>query len=311
MNKYFLKIYASITAFLAICMPAKYAFAAGGNLSDILENFGNNIENIPQLVNGIAYIMGATFIGIALFKARDTIEFGPQKATPLDVVKYMGAGAMLLAVPIISRFVVNTLGTTGDTQTNTGWDNAGAAGSSGGLDTLVINFMQDLHGPALILIGGFCFVVGFILIANAIYRLTKTSQEGPRGPAGFGTIMSFIVGGLFVSFPFSMANISSTLFGTSEALTTIDFMALEDQMDNPEYVKSVFSAILAFMLIVGVISIARGLYLFKLSSDGNQQATIMGASAHVIAGAMLVNFGQVANMIQNTLGLTTYGILFN
>jgi hypothetical protein len=163
----------------------------------------------------------------------------------------------------------------------------------------------------LLMIGGVCFIIGFALIVFGLHRLTKTAQEGPRGPAGMGTIASFIVGGLLTSFATTMASSSNTLFGGTEAMTKIGFMALEDSMASPEYVKNVFSAILAFMFIVGLISVARGLYLFKMSADGNQQATLMGAASHVIAGTMLVNFGQVANMIQNTLGLTTYGILFN
>lgn len=286
--------------------------AQSGTLSDILTNFGNNIEDVTPFVVGICYIMASMFIGISLFKARDLMDSGGQKATPVDVVKYMGAGGLLLAMPAIVTMIVSTLGTEGDThvQENTGWDSP-AAGGSGGLDTLVVNFMKDLHGPSLTLITGFCFTIGFIIIANGLYRLTTSAQQGARGPTGLGTLMTFVIGGLLVSFSSSMANISETLFGSNEAMTTIQFMALEAQMSNPDYVKGVFSAILAFMGIVGYISVARGLYLFKLSGDGNQQATMMGAGAHVIAGAMLINFGQVANMIQNTLGLTTYGILFN
>jgi hypothetical protein len=288
--------------------------SSSGKLSDIIINLGNNVESIPQLINGISFIIGFAFIGMALFKVKKHVDFGPQTTSLVECIKYFVAGGFLMAAPIVVNSVIATTGVVSGTtavQGATGWDNTAASVTSGGLDTLVVNFMRDLHGPMIFMIGGVCFIIGFALIVFALHRLTKTAQEGPRGPAGMGTIASFIVGGLLTSFATTMASASSTLFGRSDAMTKIGFMALESQMANPEYVKNVFSAILAFMFVVGLISVARGLYLFKMSADGNQQATLMGASSHVIAGAMLVNFGQVANMIQNTLGLTTYGILFN
>ena len=178
-------------------------------------------------------------------------------------------------------------------------------------DNMMINFMKDGFGPFVTFMTFFCFVAGVVLTMIAIHRFTKTAQEGPRGPTGMGTIATFVLAGVLFSIAPSVGAITETLFGGRDSMTEVEFLALGASMGAAgAHAENVVVSILAFMIIVGILSIIRGFFVLRGLAEGNQQMTMMGGLSHIIAGAILVNFGQFANIIQNTLGITQYGVLF-
>ena len=143
--------------------------------------------------------------------------------------------------------------------------------------------------------------------------LQKTAQEGPRGPTGLGTIATFVLAGVLFSVAPSVGTLTETLFGGRDSMTEVSFLALSATMGatGSAHAENVVVSVLAFLIIVGILSIIRGFFVLRGVAEGNQQMTMMGGVSHVIAGAILVNFGQFANIIQNTLGISGFGVLFN
>src|SRR5690606_4689082 len=106
----------------------------------------------------------------------------------------------------------------GDNAHNvTGYTNATL--SAGGLDKMVVDVIADIAVPAELMLTAFSYLSGILLLIVGISRLTKRMEEGPRGPAGMGTIMTFVAAGALFSFGDSIGAFSSSLFGNAEVMT--------------------------------------------------------------------------------------------
>lgn len=73
---------------------------------------------------------------------------------------------------------------------------------------------------------------------------------------------------------------------------------------------AVISAIIKFVLIVGLISFVRGIFIIRSVAEGNSQSSIMSGVTHMLAGALAVNLGPLLNAVQATLGIGGFGIAF-
>ena len=126
--------------------------------------------------------------------------------------------------------------------------------------------------------------------------------------------MTFVIGSALISFVPALRTVLGTIFGNDTVMTYPNMSAIAGRIgvDASQMAQSaaVITALLGFLTIVGVISFARGLFMLKDSADGAQNASLMGSMSHLIAGVCCVNFGAVANMLQNTLGLQQFGIAF-
>ena len=153
-------------------------------------------------------------------------------------------------------------------------------------------------------------------------RLLKSSQEGARGPGGIGTIMTLVIAGVFFSLDKVMGAFSTSMFGTHVVSNGVNFkdksgtIGLGNVLDAASlgHVQAVISGVLAFMIIIGWISFIRGFMMLKEYADSggqSQNASMMAAVTHIFGGALLVNLGPLLNVVQQTLGITKYGMLFS
>jgi hypothetical protein len=289
------------------------AYASGGTLGEMMNRVVGGSTNIVNLVSFLAYITGTIFAAVGVYKLKQHVEFGPQKIELPEPLKYLFTGGLMLALPSIANVAYMTFGGTGAGQEiNTLAWNSGASGSGGGLDDMMRNFIQDSYVPMQYLIQFFCVAAGAMLMMLAVHRFTKTAQEGPRGPTGLGTIATFVLAGALFSIAPSIGTFTETLFGDRTSRTIVSFMALDDSLGAASAnAENVLTSVLAFLIIVGILSIIKGFFVMRDVAEGSQNATMLSGLSHVIAGAILVNFGQFANIVQNTLGISGYGVLFN
>lgn len=283
-------------------------------LGDMIKTGLNNAAILVDVAAFLAFIIGVFFVlrGIQLLKAH--IE-NPQSGPVAESIKRLAVGGALLSFPMIAKVVSMTFGSTADALTNTNW-NATKGGT--GLDGMFVNFISNIANPAFFGIEVFCYIAGVLMVLFAMQRLVRTAQDGPRGPLGFGTIVMFIVAGLLISIPQFLTVLDSSIFffkGSSSgtALTKVEFMSLSGAIDAAQIqnAKNVFSGILAFMAVIGFLSVVRGLFILKAFADGSQQATMMSVVTHLVAGAIAINLGSFINAVQNSLGLTDVPVTFN
>ena len=285
------------------------------DLGFMMVEIRNNMSLLPNLVAFLSYLTGILFAAVGLYKLRQHVEFGPNKIELPEPLKYLFVGGLMLALPSVAGVAQETFGGIGDAQNVGGAQGAWAIGGEPGegLDGMLVRFMQSIYRPTQILIEFFCYVAGAALMLIAVHRFTKTAQQGAQGPTGLGTVATFILAGVLFSIAPSVGTLTETLFGDRTSNLEVSFMALSSAAiaGGSAHAENVLVSILAFLVIVGILSIIRGFFVLRGVAEGNQQMTMMGGVSHVIAGAILVNFGQFANIIQNTLGISGYGVLFN
>jgi hypothetical protein len=299
----YLKI--ALVAAVMLMASSEDAFAQQ-KLSDVIGNVLASWGGLAGIFSTVAWVMGAALGCIAIFKFKDHVD-NPQQ-TPLSAgVKRMLAGGMCLSLPFTISATRGSLfggAAVGSNQVNvTSFTNATL--SSGGLDEMVVKFMGDIAGPIEDLLTAFSYLSGIALLLVGISRLTKRMEEGPRGPAGFGTIMTFIASGALFSFGDSMGSFTSSVFGDTSLMTNIniDPTVIVDTTDR-ERVEKVLEGVEVFVMIVGYIAFIRGWFVLKNFADGQQgNVTLAQGLTFLFGGTLAINLGELINALQTTVGV--------
>ncbi len=280
----------------------------GGGIGGVICNVVLNSAETPGLLSGLSYLTGLIMGIWAIYKLIEHVQNPAQVSGWEPLKRAIIAGAMF-ALPIVIEAVYITLTDGDDTGiTDSGWS---GAPTGGGLDAMVVALMNDIFEPMTGLIPAFCYLAGVILVMIGIMRLLKSSQEGPRGPGGFGTIMTFLIAGALFAVDEMMASWSISMFGTEDITTNaaLNFdaglTALEEQ-----HILSVISAVVAFVMVLGWISFVRGFFIIRDVAEGNSQASLMSGMTHLFGGALAINLGPVLNAVQETFGLAAIGVPF-
>lgn len=293
----------------ATCMAAGGGAGGGGNetLGAITCALQTSVSNAPGFLTASAYMFGI-FLGVwGLLKLKDHV-LNPQQTSVWEPITRLIAGGAFFALPYMIDVVRNSI--EGDLSgfVTTAF---GGTASGSGLDGLLTRFVGDIYGPLTFIVNWFGYIAGTVLIMVGISRLLKGAQEGPRGPGGIGTIMTFIAGGALLSLSPMISAFSSSLFaaGGGQVAAALQY-STGMSADEIAHVQAVISAILKFMIVIGLVSFVRGIFIVRTVSEGGQ-ASLMSGITHLLGGALAINLGPVMNAVQATLGLTTYGVLFN
>lgn len=282
-----------------------------GGVGEVLCNVVLSTDMLPALISGIAYLMGMLLTVVALIKLKDHVS-DPRSVPLSDSLKRFVAGGALFSLPMVSSAAYELLVGTGQNEIASYGQGrfSGQLSSSGGLDSMVYWLVADLWEPLQILIASFAYIAGLVFIVIGISRLLKTAQEGPSGPSGIGTIMTFVTAGVLFSLDRMMGAFSSSLFGRNVVRT---YAILQQETgDNAVngHVEAMISAVIGFMALIGWISFVRGFFILRDVAEGKGQASLMVASTHIIGGALAVNLGPLIMAVESTLGLTPYGVTF-
>ncbi len=292
----------------AAVMMAGPALASDPSLGAIMNNTRGSLRDVPDIFNLIAYIAGLFLAVSSILKIKDHVNGGPGAPALSDGIKRFLAGGMFLSAPFMAETVYNSTFGPGDKIDITSRTGANVTGN--GLDALVVRFMSDVGGPIEKLLVVFCYLAGIAFLLVGISRLTKRAEDGPRGPAGMGTIMTFLTAGALFAFGDMMGVFTASLFGDSTISTRVtltDTMGLNS--DDKQRVQTVIEAVMAFVMIVGFIAFIRGWFVLRNFAEGQQGATMAQGLTFLFGGALAINLGELVNALQNTMGIT--GLAFS
>ncbi|NCC23294.1 MAG: hypothetical protein EOM26_12680 [Alphaproteobacteria bacterium] len=281
---------------------------AYASLGDAIQNTVESSSLMPGLFSGASYLFGIVLGVLGIGKVWEHVQ-SPSQVPIWEALRRFIAGSGFLALPMVLEAAYNTLalglGTPPDEALT-------ATTSAGGLDRLVALLVSDIVGPMRILIAGFCYAAGIVLIMVGISRLMKTMQDGIKGPGGIGTIMTFLVGGALLSVETIIGVFSESIFTTNN-VTMDGTLSYTQGMTAEEvnHVHAVIDAVIVFMAIVGWVSIVRGIFILRAVAEGDQQASLMASFTHMFGGALAVNLGPLLNAIQDTLQISAYGLVFS
>lgn len=264
----------------------------------------NGVIHWPIFIAWISYLIGIVFVVQCALKLKQHAE-QPTQMPLSEPIKFFVAGGLMLSLPTVMNIIINTLGFNGAFGIAAS-TNPLVAGGSGGLDDMMINFIQDLFKPMDVIITVFCLIAGIIFAFMGLHRLTKSEREGARGPLGFGTIMLFLISGILMSMGSTIGTVTQTFFGTTAVTNNVAILGFSGvSAANLAHATNVLAAIIQFMMVVGLISFVRGWFILKAAADGgSQQATIMSSVVHIIAGILLINLGPFLTAVQKTLGIS-------
>lgn len=277
----------------------------------------------PAFLSALSYLFGLVLGLWGILKIRDHV-LNPNQTSVWEGVSRLVAGGMFFSLPVmiaIARsMMTSTLSSGLATFAATSGYNEGDydCDVSNGLDGALYCMMSDLLGPIHVVTNFFTFVAGIIFIMIGISRLTKSAQDGPRGPGGLGTMVTFLAGGALISYNELIRVFTGTLsFGSLGGLlpitSTYATLTYVEGMDEAEtlHAHTVISAILKFMIVIGFISFVRGIFIIRGVAEGNNQSSVMAGITHLVGGALAVNLGPLLNAVQATLGIAGYGITFS
>ena len=288
---------------------------ATGNskLSGLICNTIGNTALLPLFLDGISYLFGLALGFWGLIKIRDHVINPTQTPISQGVARLL-AGGMFFTLPYIVSVMKNSVVQTNAAAiTTTGFSGSADCGGGGleGLDQYLYCAVSDVLGPMQNVINYVAMLAGIIFIMIGISRLLKGEQDGARGPGGIGTLMTFITGGVLLSFSEFIQVITGTLLSGGSTQTNAA-LAYTAGMEAAEvaHANMVIAAILKFMIIVGLISFARGIFIIRKVAEGDNQSSVMAGVTHIIGGALAVNLGPFLNAVQSTLGIAQFGISF-
>ncbi len=280
-------------------------------IGDVLNSVATDTSSLARILLSICYIAGLILAVAAMFKFKDHVDY-PDRTPLSDGVKRIIAGGMFLAFPAVLDALQQSLAT-GASFTSSGVGGSTVATPTS-LDEVAVNFIADLYGPFTNAMTIFLYLMGIGFVLIGISRLTKTMQEGPRGPAGMGTLMTFISGGAMLNFAPMLGSFTTTMFGDESAETLVTLTGpLTTALSAAEQLRlqSTIEAMTLFVMLVGYVAFIRGWLVLKAYADGSQSATLAQGLTFLIGGTIAANIGTVVNVIQDTLGYTAFGFVFS
>lgn len=284
--------------------------AGTSTIGGVMCNVVESVQDVPGLLTGFSYLVGLILGAMGIAKLYEHVQ-DPRQHPVWDAIKRFIAGGALFALPMVMEAAQNTLTAATDmSATETGFNVTGVSGA--GLDAMIVALMADIWVPFANLLWAFCYLAGIVLVIVGIMRMIKSAQDGPRGPGGFGTIMTFITAGALFSADSMMGAWTESLFFSGGDITTFADLAYTTGMDPAavDRINSVISAVLAFMMVLGWISFIRGWFIIRHVAEGDHQASLTAGLTHLFGGALAVNLGPVMNAVQETFGLSAYGVNF-
>lgn len=280
----------------------------GTTLGGMIKSLQAGAKGFPGAITGLAYLAGLIFGVQGVMKLREHVE-SPNHVPIWDPMKRFVTGGAFFSLPFVADVVRNLV--EGDSSTWSGASGFNGKSSGAGLDAMIVKLMADITQPTIWIVSWFGWLAGLVFVFIGISRLMKSEQEGPRGPTGIGTIMTFVTAGFLFSLNSMISYATTSIFGDDKIKSNGVLKYTDGLGESAQHVHAVISAIIAFAIVIGWISIVRGFFIVRGVSEGNSQASMMAAITHIIGGTLAINLGSVINAVQSTLGITTYGITFN
>lgn len=292
----------------------------GTSLGDAICGLYFNAGAFPAFATAISYLIGLIFGVWGILKIKAHV-LNPQQTSLWEGVSRLGAGGGFFAMPFIVEVMRNTIAPpvtqaiAAATQATGFNEVAMACDGTSGLDGILYCMMDDIGTPMHVAVNFFTTCAAFVFAMIGISRLTKSAQDGARGPGGLGTLMTFAASGALLSYNALVRAATVTLgMGAGAGRTSTNaVMEYTKGLNGAEqaHIHTVISAIIKFMIIVGIISFVRGIFIVRSVAEGNSQASLMAGVTHMVGGALAVNLGPLINAVQTTLGINAYGITFS
>lgn len=145
----------------------------------------------------------------------------------------------------------------------------------------------------IILFSGICFLIGFVLTLKALKGAQKRQEQGGHGGPWTSPLSNFIVAGMFLGLPTLINVLNVTLFAATPSAAESIFLLADSTIGRLEEqaAREMITGLVRIIQFMGLIAVARGLYLLNQSAQGNQGPSTFGPGfTFVVAGICATNF---------------------
>lgn len=302
---------------LAFSISPDPAFAgASSTLGSVICSIGSNLSPYVDFVSAIAYVAGAFFIGNGVLMLKQHSE-NPNNAPMSRCVMMMFGGAACMALPQFTILVINSLlggsngagGSNGLSACSPGSPTSLSSSSSVSMDAMFGNLFNNIVQPLQMVLSGLSFIIGAFFVARGLMKAAKFGTDA-RASSVSAITANLIFGAILLSAGQMMDIMLNTLFGISssseiKSFPTISWsnIAGNNSTSTTTAVTTSVNAVLKFVQVLGVIFFIQGWMVLKSAVEGSGQASIAKGVTQIIGGAMCVNIGGMAKIMNDTFGL--------
>ncbi|MFX4300086.1 hypothetical protein [Pseudosulfitobacter pseudonitzschiae] len=153
----------------------------------------------------------------------------------------------------------------------------------------IVSYLDDFG----MLLSGICFLIGFALTLKALKGAQKRQEQGGHGGSWASPMSNFIVAGLFLGLPTFINLLNVSLFAATPSAPESIFALADSTIGvlEEEVAREMITGLVRIIQFMGLIAVARGLYLLNQSAQGNQGPNTFGPGfTFVVAGICATNF---------------------
>ena len=176
------------------------------------------------------------------------------------------------------------------------------------LDDMMVLIIQSVAGPIMQITKTGAFIFGIYMVGQGLLKAIKYADDGSKSQKLGGVYGSILIGAMLCSLPGIVNQVGASLF--ANGAFTGQFTPLSYAMPDPAmlaHLNRVYTAILLFVQMIGLISFVRGLSILRQVTDGNTQVTSMAGITHILAGAIAWNLSGFIDVLSATLGVSLIG----
>jgi hypothetical protein len=302
---------------LAFSLSPDPAYAtAASTLGSVICSIGSNLSPYVDFVSAIAYVAGAFFIGNGVVMLKQHSE-NPNNAPMSRCVMMMFGGAACMALPQFTILVIDSLfggangagGTNGLSACTPGAPTSISSSKTISMDVMFGNLFNNIVQPMQMVLSALSFVIGAFFVARGLMKAAKFGTDA-RASSVSAITANLIFGAVLLSAGQMMDVMLNTLFGLSSSSDIKSFPTISwsnivgnNSSSTTSTVNTSVNAVLKFVQVLGVIFFIQGWMVLKSAVEGSGQASIAKGVTQIIGGAMCVNIGGMAKIMNDTFGL--------
>lgn len=168
----------------------------------------------------------------------------------------------------------------------------------------IIQNIVSYLGSFMALFSGVCFLIGFAMTIKALKLAQKRQEQGAHGGTWGSPLSNFIVAGMFLGLPTFIDILNVTLFATTAAPAEGIFVYADSTIGHLKATAAadMLTGLVRIIQFMGLIAVARGLYLLNQSAQGSQGPNTFGPGlTFVITGVISTNFPIFVGIMEKVL----------
>lgn len=161
----------------------------------------------------------------------------------------------------------------------------------------IVSYLDDFY----FFFSGICFLIGFVMTMTALKQAQRRQEMGAHSGSWASPISTFITAGLFLGLPTLINVLNVTMFGTTAQSASKIFEYADNTVGqiSGDSARSMITGLVLIVQFLGLIGVARGLYLLNQSAQGSQGPKTFGPGlTFVIAGIMATNYPLVVGIVE-------------